>query len=81
MLTSPGFFFKEAKLFPNHFVPDIVSPDQFVPDIVSHLPCSPELVRHTLLFFLYFFKELISFIDPLDKCHTSVFNALISLID
>ena len=34
------------------------------------------LVRHILLF-VYFFKELISFISSLDKCHTSVFNALI----
>ena len=44
---------------------------------VSPLPCSSELVRHTLLF-VYFFKELISFNGSLDKCHTSVFNALIS---
>ena len=51
-------------------------PNQFVPEIVSPLPCSPALVRHTLLI-VYFFKELISFIGSLDKCHTRVFNALI----
>ena len=52
--------------------------NQFVPEIVSPLPCSPALVRHTLLI-VYFFKELNSFIGSLDKCHTSVFNALIFL--
>ena len=52
------------------------SPNQFVPEIVSPLPCSPGLVCHTLLI-VYFFKELISFIGCLDKCHSSVFNALI----
>ena len=52
-------------------------PNQFVPEIVSPLPCSPALVRHTCLI-VYFFKELISFIGALDKCHTSVFNALIN---
>ena len=51
-------------------------PDQFVLDIVSHLSCSPALVRHNLLI-VYFFKELTSFFGSLDKCHTSVFNALI----
>ena len=51
-------------------------PNQFVPEIVSPLPCSSGLVRHKLLF-VYLFKELISFIGSLDKCHTSVFNALI----
>ena len=51
------------------------SPNQFVPN-VSRLPCSSGLVRHTLLF-VHFFKELVSFIASLDKCHTSVFNALI----
>ena len=54
-------------------------PNQYVPEIVSHLPCSPTLVHHTLLI-VYFFKELISFIGSLDKCHTSVFNALIKKI-
>ena len=53
-------------------------PHQFVPEIVSPLPYSPALVCHTLLI-VYFFKELISFIGSLDKCHTSVFNALILL--
>ena len=49
---------------------------------VMSLTCSPlshpgrALVHHTLLI-LYFFKELISFVGSLDKCHTSVFNALI----
>ena len=52
--------------------------NKFVPEIVSPLPCSPALVCHTLLI-VYFFKELISFIGSLDKCHTSVFNALIFL--
>ena len=52
--------------------------NQFVPEIVSPLPCSPTLFRHTLLI-VCFFKELISFIGSLDKCHTSVFNALILL--
>ena len=51
-------------------------PDQFVPEIVSPLPYSPALVHHTLLI-VYFFKELIYFIGFLDKCHISVFNALI----
>ena len=51
-------------------------PNQFVPEIVSPLPCSPTLVHHTLLI-VYFFKELMSFIGSLDKCHTSLFNALI----
>ena len=61
-----------------HLSPDGVHPpNQFVPEIVSCLPCSSGLVRHILLF-VYFFKELISFISFLDKCHTSVFNALIS---
>ena len=50
--------------------------NQFVPEIVSPLPYAPSLVRHTLLI-VYFFKELIFFIGSLDKCHTSVFNALI----
>ena len=45
------------------------------PQISSSL--SLYLVRHTLLI-VHFFKELISFIGSLDKCHTSVFNALIS---
>ena len=61
------------------FSPDgVPSPNQFVPEIVSPLPCSSGLVRHRLLF-VYFFKELISFIGSLDKCHTSVFNALVKL--
>ena len=58
------------------FTGEVHSLNQFVPEIVSPLPCSPALVRHTLLI-VYFFKELISFIGSLDKCHTSVFNALI----
>ena len=49
---------------------------KFGPEIVSPLPCLPAL-GHTLLI-VYFFKELISFIGSLDKCHTSVFNTLIS---
>ena len=54
-------------------------PNQFVPEIVSPMPCSSGLVRYILVF-VYFFKELISFIGFLDKCHTSVFNALISVV-
>ena len=53
------------------------SPNQFVPEIVSPFSCSPALVPHTLLIFFFFFKQLISFIGSLDKCHTSVFNTLI----
>ena len=62
------------------FTGGVHPPNQFVPDIISPLPCSPTLVRHTLLI-VYFFKELISFIGSLDKCHTSVFNALICKVD
>ena len=58
------------------FTSGVYPPNQFVPEIVSPLPSLPALVRHTLLI-VYFFKELISFIGSLDKCHTSVFNALI----
>ena len=59
-----------------HFTGGVHPPNQFVPEIISPLPCSPALVRHTLLI-VYFFKELISVIGSLDKCHTSVLNALI----
>ena len=45
--------------------------NQFVLEIVSTLPCASGLIRHKLLF-VYFFKELISFIGSLDECHTSV---------
>ena len=51
-------------------------PNQFVPETVCPLPCSPRHVSHKLPF-VYFFKELVTFIGYLDKCHTSVFNALI----
>ena len=61
------------------FTGGVHPPSQFVPEIVSPLPCSPALVRHLLLI-VYIFKELISFIGSLDKCHTSVFDALISLM-
>ena len=47
--------------------------NQLVPKIVSPLPC----LSYNTDFFC-FIKELIAFIDCLDKCHTSVFNALIS---
>ena len=63
-------------LLRGQFIGGVHPPNQFVPEIVSPLPCSPALVRHTLLI-VYFFKKLISFIGSLDKCHTSVFNALI----
>ena len=61
------------------FTGGVHPPNQFVPENVSPLPCSPALVRHTLLI-VYFFKELISFTGSLDKCHTSVFNALITTV-
>ena len=53
------------------FTDGVHPPNQLAPEIVSPLPCSPALVHHTLLI-VYFFKELISFIGSLDKCHTSV---------
>ena len=59
------------------FIGGVHPPDQFIPEIVSPLPCSYALVRHTLLI-VYFFKEFISFIRFLDKCHTSIFNTLIT---
>ena len=60
------------------FTGGVHPPYQFVSEIVSPLPCSPALVCHTYLIVYYFFyKELISFIGTLDKCHTSVFKALI----
>ena len=59
------------------FTGGVHPPNQFVPEIVCPLPFLPAFVRHTLLI-VYFFKEVISFIGSLDKCHTSVFNALIS---
>ena len=58
------------------FTGGVHPPNHFAPEIISPLPCSPALVRHTLLI-VYFFKESISFIGSPDKCHTSVFNALI----
>ena len=58
------------------FTGGVHPPNQFVPEIVTPLPCLPALVHHTLLF-VYLFKELISFIGSLDKCHTSIFKALI----
>ena len=77
------------------FTGGVSPPNQLVPEIVSPLPCSPALVRPALLIVYFFkerisllvlhkwlfifFKELISFIGSLDKCHTSVFNALITL--
>ena len=60
------------------FTGGVHPPNQFVPEIVSPLPCLPALVRHTSLI-VYFFKELISFMGSLDKCHTSVFSVLISI--
>ena len=59
------------------FTGGVHPPNKFVPEIVRPLPCSPALLRHTLLI-VYFFKALISFIGFLDKCHTSVFKALIT---
>ena len=61
------------------FTDGVHPPNQFVPEIVSPMPCSPAIVRHTLLI-VYFFKELISFIGSLGKCHTSVFNALVNCV-
>ena len=57
-----------------------LSPDRVHPQVSSSLRLLTHyLVCHTLLF-IYYFKELISFIDSLDKCHTSIFNTLISTI-
>ena len=61
------------------FTCGVYPPKQSVPEIISPLPCSPTLVRPTLLI-VYFFKELISFIGSLDKCHTRVFNTFIIII-
>ena len=62
------------------FTGGVHPPNQFVLEIVSPLHCLPALVRYTLLI-VYLFKELISFIGCLDKCHISVFNALIFFED
>ena len=69
---TPTFIVKHS----GQFTCGVNPPNEFVPKIVSPLPCSPALVRHTFLI-IYFFKELISFIGALDKCHPNVFNALI----
>ena len=58
------------------FTGGVHPPNEFVLEIVSPFPCWPALVHHTLLI-VYFFKELISYIGFLEKCHTSVFNILI----
>ena len=42
---------------------------------IAKNPCDPDLF--VIYYCLFSLKELISFIDSLDKCHTSVFNALI----
>ena len=67
-----------AQIYTNFVTWGSSSPNQFVPEIVSLLPCLSGLVRRILLF-VYFFKERISFIGSLDKCHTRVFNTLIQL--
>ena len=60
--------------------PDQVHPqNQFVREIVIPLPCLSVLVRHTLLFVCLLLQSIHLFIGSLDKCHTSVFNALIYL--
>ena len=61
------------------FTGGVYPPNQFVLEIVSPLPCSPALARHTLLI-VFFFKELISFIGSLHKCHISVVKALIKIV-
>ena len=58
------------------FTGGVHPPNQFVPEIVSPLPCSPATCSSFITDCL-FFKEHMSFIGSLDKCHTSVFNALI----
>ena len=85
---TPSFVTWQSRLATTHDTPMCIEihscqftggvhiPNQFVPEIVSPLPFSPALVRHTLLI-VYFFKQLISFIGSIDKCHTSVFGALI----
>ena len=54
------------------------SQNQFASELVRPLVFSCGLVCHILLF-VYFFQLLIPDIGFLDKCHTSVFNALIWL--
>ena len=46
-------------------------PNQFVPQIVSLLPCSSYITD------CLFFQRTFSFIGSPDKCHSSIFNALI----
>ena len=88
MIATLSFFIKNiynryivllAQLYTNlcHLTEFI--PNQFVPEIVCPLPCSCGFARHVLLF-VNFFKELISCIGFLDKCHTSVFIALINSV-
>ena len=51
------------------------SPDGVHPQISSSL----RLIVLAIYYCLFIFsKKLISFIDSLDKCHTSIFNALIN---
>ena len=64
-----------------------LSPDGVHPQIGSCLKLlviclvRPDMfVVNYCLLFIYFFKELIYFIGFLDKCHTSVFNALIIIL-
>ena len=62
-----------------------LSPDRVHPQISSSLRLlvlrlvRPDLFVRYYCLFIQVFKELISYIFSLDKCHTSVFNALIIL--
>ena len=57
---------------------------EFIPKSVIFLRLLVLCLVHPDLFVIYycffFFKECISFIGSLDKCHTSIFNASISYV-
>ena len=82
-VTAEGF---DGSHHPRFAECKLLSPDGLHPQIslsltliILHLVRLDLLVICTLLF-VYFFKELISFIGTLDKWHTSLFNALIFLV-
>ena len=56
----------------SQFTGGVHPPNQFVPEIVSPLPCSHALI-------VYFFQITYFFYRLPYKCHTSVFNALITV--
>ena len=58
-----------------------LSLDGVHPQIRLLVLCLVRLDLFVITYFLFiFFKELVSFIGSLDKCHTSVFNALIFML-